>query len=93
MPDLSLAKNFLVKYGAIIDLKGQCSLVVGKKVPLVTYVTTGRPQVGTLSADVMVPPRREIMVPKTIKVLADNSLVGMLESAASLTGQCDVLIA
>lgn len=93
MRDSLLGIDFLLKYGAIIDLKGRCCQVMGKKVPLVTQGISDRPQVVMLSADVMVPPRSEIIIPGTVKMTTDSPVVGMVEPAASLAGQCDVLVA
>lgn len=91
--ELLLGTDFLVKFGAVIDLGEKCCRLMGKKLPLFSEDCSGHPKVVRVQADIMIPPRTEVIVPGKVEGLLPQHYEGMLEPFSIMLPTCDVMVA
>lgn len=77
----------------MIDLQEKCCRIMGKRLPLLVAPEVNQPQLVTVQADTVVPPRSEAIIPGMVKQWLGDQLEGMLEPSLSLSQHCDVLVA
>lgn len=92
-PDVLLGSDFLSKFGAVVDLGNQCCHLLGKKLPLISASDITTPQLVTVHADTIVPPRSEFIISGAVKGFSGGCGTGMLEPSDSLSKHCAVLVA
>lgn len=92
--DVLLGSDFLLKFGAVIDLGERCCRLMGKIIPLQLDADEMAPckQV-TVCTDTKVPPRSETIIFGKVEGAAHSRIVGMLEPSPSFSQQCNMLVA
>lgn len=91
--EILLGYDFLSKYGAVVDVGNRCCHLLGRKFPLTPASDVITPQVVTVHADAIVPPRSEFIIPGAVEGLQGECTTGMMEPLASLSKHCDVFVA
>lgn len=85
--------DFLLKYGAIIDLREQCCSVMGKKFPVIASGDTCHPKTVTVQTDSIVQPRSEAIISGVGERLLAGQIAGMSEPSSFLLKHCNILVA
>lgn len=57
-----LGSDFLSTFGAVIDLGNKCCHILGKTLLLTPAMDMAQPQIVTVQADTVVPPRSEVII-------------------------------
>ncbi|XP_039509629.1 uncharacterized protein LOC120464304 [Pimephales promelas] len=90
--EILLGSDFLLKYGAIINLDQKSCRVMGKQIPLLFGNNGMQPCDVMVHVDTPVPPRSEVLIVGAVEGTSD-SFQGMLEPSSSLYNHCDLLVA
>lgn len=89
--DVLLGTDFLLKFGAVINLGEHCCEIMGKRLPLHFSNLTDQVRRVVVQDDVIVPPCCEFIIPGSVDGVFEETVEGMLEPATNVAA--DILIA
>lgn len=89
--DVLLGTDFLLKFGAVINLGERCCEIMGKRLPLLYSNLNNQVRRVVVQEDVIVPPCCEIILPGSVEGVFEEPVEGLLEPATGVAE--DILIA
>lgn len=92
--EVLLGSDFLVKFGAKLDLGELCCYLMGKKIVIQLQADFQVPPLPVVvCGDTRIPPRSEVLILGSVEGAPSERIIGMLEPGSSLPRHCDVLVA
>ena len=88
-----LGTDFLIKYRAVVDVARQKCKLLGKELPLVCVLSKDHVCRVTLSDDITLPARSEVILEGKIEGICEGPNVGIFEPADTLASKYDLLVA
>lgn len=79
LEEIILGTDFLMKFGAVIDLSTSCFKLMGNSIPLYLENASQKTRTVSVRQDVTVPPRTEVIIPGSIEGMGTECIEGMLE--------------